>query len=376
MRRFLYFLYENFDADALPPGADNPRSLLNSRIDMVLSAVADRPPYSCLYDELCSEYSEGTVSELISAGIFRRVNEKILFDTPIFLGEDVPLLQSFFKEKAVFLASLLAPHKQKFFAFAETIRNGFSSTRNLYHILCSKIFDGSFFDILSERHVLASSRQRDSGLDYLVILYENCPELNLFSNRLLCSCNRFTDGNRSLESFGDADGNRLDFYRFFRMRETTFPLPQEFQALQNVWSRLYGERFGEFKKDFLLEVQKLAETGSCDLRCMNLLEAFGYANSGKLCVPVFRGKDRLAIQKIEELAESLLAEPVSQILRSFGKIPGLCCCRHGVSPKETANEAYHILFGMLNEEMALQGFVDTPSKKPGEGRYLRAIEIP
>ena len=60
------------------------------------------------------------------------------------------------------------------------------------------------------------------------MIYEACPALQKFSDGMLCSYNRLTDGETSLESFGDADGDRFDLYRCFRLRERG-PLPERFE---------------------------------------------------------------------------------------------------------------------------------------------------
>lgn len=83
----------------------------------------------------------------------------------------------------------------------------------MYHILCGMIFDGSFFDYLNQNKALATSRRHCSGLDYLAVIYEDCAELRSLSNGLLRSYNRLANNICSLQSFGDAQGSRFDFYR-------------------------------------------------------------------------------------------------------------------------------------------------------------------
>lgn len=53
----------------------------------------------------------------------------------------------------------------------------------------------------------------------------------------------------------------------------------------------------------------------------------------------------------------------------------LYCRRHGVPKEEVANEVYHMIFGMLNEELVSRGFVQVPDFHVGEGRYLKSIEL-
>ena len=48
------------------------------------------------------------------------------------------------------------------------------------------------FDYLDENKLVTTSRIHNSGLDYLVILYEDSALLNEYSDMLLCSYNRLT----------------------------------------------------------------------------------------------------------------------------------------------------------------------------------------
>lgn len=49
--------------------------------------------------------------------------------------------------------------------------------------------------------------------------------------------------------------------------------------------------------------------------------------------------------------------------------------RHGANRLEIANEFYHIVFGLINEEVIARRIVEAPQYHPGEGRYLRCIEL-
>lgn len=39
------------------------------------------------------------------------------------------------------------------------------------------------------------------------------------------------------------------------------------------------------------------------------------------------------------------------------------------------NELYHLLFGTVNSELAQRGIVASPTRRPGEGRYFKAMEL-
>ena len=92
----------------------------------------------------------------------------------------------------VILAAELLARKERIADIISRIDNGFPAERNLYHILCAYIFDGLMFDYLDENKLVTTSRIHNSGLDYLVILYEDSALLNEYSDMLLCSYNRLT----------------------------------------------------------------------------------------------------------------------------------------------------------------------------------------
>ena len=176
MKEFEYFLFENFDADSEANNPRNPRNFLGKETDGVLSEIGDQPANSYSYHACCEKYSTGLVRKLISGGVLRENGSGLSFDCPIFLREDAEVLHREIASKASALVDLLEGSLSDIRACCAGIHNGFSVERNLYHILCGMVFDGRFFDSLSNRGVLAASRQHPSGLDYLTVIYENCDE--------------------------------------------------------------------------------------------------------------------------------------------------------------------------------------------------------
>ncbi|HWS30533.1 MAG TPA: hypothetical protein VN512_10555 [Clostridia bacterium] len=72
MRRFQYYLYENFDAERLSTAGGNPRSYQNSKTDGILSEIAGFPPFSCDYNSLCGKYAKREINDLINIGLLRK----------------------------------------------------------------------------------------------------------------------------------------------------------------------------------------------------------------------------------------------------------------------------------------------------------------
>lgn len=116
------------------------------------------------------------------------------------------------------------------------------------------------------------------------------------------------------------------------------------------------------------------QTGRCDPSVAALLERFGYAQDGKICVPVYTGRDLSAAEGLEKIVEETLGELMADILLDLAGSLDITAVRHGVNRLEIANELYHLLFGALNEALVSRGIVAAPPDVPGEGRYFRCIE--
>lgn len=362
MREFAYFLFENFDAEDEAQNPDNPRIFLGKEADHILSQVADGQRAAC---------NTAAVDRLIRGGVLRCEKGKLFFDCPVFLKEDAAVLQDAVQEKVVCLADLIEMRLTEIRASCEKIQNGFSIEQNLYHILCGMIFDGQFFDYLSERGALAVSRVHPSGLDYLTVIYEKCEQLQRLSDGLLCSYNRLVNEKCSLQSFGDSQGNRFDFYRFFRLKEKG-KLEHKFQKAETY----FLEAFGKVDKELLLsQTVHLIQSEGCAPGAMKLLELFGYAEGGTISVPVYKAEHRKYIWEIAAILEEWIGNAVAQTLMDVSASIDITAVRHGVNVLEISNELYHIVFGSINEELALRGIVATPKFVSGEGRYLKCIEV-
>ena len=370
MREFEYFLFENFDADVEAGHENNPRNFLGKKTDAVLSEIAQQPENTCSYDECCHRYGVQLVGQLIDGGVLRRTGMAVVFDCPVFLRKDAAALHAGIAAKAPALANLLERGMPAIRSACAQIDNGFSVEQNLYHILCGMVFDGHFFDYLGDKGALAVSRQHPSGLDYLTVIYEQCNELRKLSDGLLCSYNRLINGKGALQSFGDADGDRFDFYRFFRLLERG-NVSGKFRDVEALL-----DDFGGANKDVLLdEVVSLVQNGQCAPAAAALLERFGYVREGAVCVPVFTTKHQKYIMKIENIVENCLGSAMADTLGSLAESAEITAVRHGVDRLEIANELYHIVFGFLNEELVSRNIVAAPRHIPGEGRYFRCIEV-
>lgn len=371
MREYEYYLFENFDADKEVGNPDNPRNFLGKQTDALLSEVANHLSGDCLYSVCCEKYGSELVHKLRDEGILRQEGKKLYFDCPIFLREDSEVLHKEVSVRAKRMVDLLVQILPQLNSCCEKLNNGFSVQLNLYHILCGMVFDGYLFDYLSSAGALATSRIHNSGLDYLAVIYERCNELQSLSNGLLCSYNRLVNEQCSLQSFGDAQGDRFDFYRLFRLLEKK-NVPEKFLNA-NI---LLGHAVGEADKDALLaQVALLVKTGVCDPSVVKLMEHFGYMQNGTICVPVYTREDRSIIMEIEYLVEECIGSAMADTLMDLANDIDITAVRHGVNRLEIANELYHIVFGSVNEELVARKIVSVPQNLPKEGRYFKCIEL-
>lgn len=108
---------------------------------------------------------------------------------------------------------------------------------------------------------------------------------------------------------------------------------------------------------------------------MDLLELFGYAQNGTICVPVYTPEHKKYIAEIESIIEKCLGNAISDILLELADSMDITAVKHGVDRKEIANELYHIVFGSINEELVARGIIAAPQYIPNEGRYFKCIEV-
>ncbi|MFH1880582.1 MAG: hypothetical protein ABIK64_07285 [Bacillota bacterium] len=371
MRRFHYYLYSNIEPAPIGSGTEDPRLILNTTANGVLSAIIGAPPGECRYGSLCDTYSTALINSFIACGLLRREGESLFLDSTVIVSEDTASLRECFSAGISHMADRLEENKSIFYHAAKQIDNGFLPEVNLYHILCGHVFDGLFFDFLGKNNIVSTSRTHDTGLDYIITVYENAPQLNAISKKLLCSYNRYTDGRRALQSFGDSDGTRIDFYRY-SVQKALGTASASLSAIERSWDLL---NCGDNISILLDEAQRFADTGRCMEPYEQLLTFFGYGRDGKISVPVYRKRHLPTINAIEKLVEKHLYKDMATTLLATAVQSDLLCSQHGVAPREIANELYHVVFGQLNQMLVTRKFVAAPDYHPGEVRYLKSNEL-
>ena len=89
----------------------------------------------------------------------------------------------------------------------------------------------------------------------------------------------------------------------------------------------------------------------------------------EICVPVLinDGYKYLGLKVMDSIID--IIKDIFEKVRLLDITPN----RNEVSKLDTLNEVWHIIFGLINEELVKEGIVETPEYKEGEGRYLKCI---
>lgn len=357
--KFNKYFFENFSMDT-PLDMKNPRYVLSlDGIDSILEKLVVNRPYSLTIEDF--DDAE-LVRSLLYIEVIRQKNGKLGIDVPVFVQNDAKVLKELSKRVANSIATELIAHKEQIFSIAQCIDNGYPVERNLYHILCGYIFDGLMFDYLEENELVTTSCVHASGLDYLVILYEDTSPLNEYSDLLLCSYNRLTINGKGFVSFGDSNGSRKDLYRYRRQNERNLLSEQE---------RAYICHPAE---DLIENFKRVADGYEVDSIYMAIYEYFDYCQNGKIVVPIYNSHSYDVANKLYEFVLGIINEHITDALIAIQNEYRLLAIAHEVKVKDIANEIYHLIFGEVNELLIESGLISSPPYVHGEGRYFKSFE--
>lgn len=245
----------------------------------------------------------------------------------------------------------------------QNIKNLNYTKEELYHILCNGVFDNYAFNYLTKYNLITFHKINPGDRDYIIIGYENNDFVNNYSSKLLCSNNKFKCNKVTFNSFGDADGNRMDFFRYFRMKEmdkTTFKCFDDYMSL-----------IKNNKDELKLRLENVVLNNVDDLETIKLLENIGYMKNGKIIVPILSNKEQ------DLIGENIMNSIKDDLIFIFKKIEKLNITSNfnKVPIKDTLNEVWHIIFGLINEELIKQKIIEEPTFISGQGRYLKCIYI-
>ncbi len=344
----------------------NPRAILNmADTDESLFRLCGSKPGELFVDDIKN------AEELADIGVLRIINGRVYAACPIFVSSDESILRRITCTYAEQIARKIAKHANAYYDIADNFSGSFEPGVHLYHLLCGAVFDGCFFDRLADSGLLTVSKPQKNGMDYLPVIYEDAPSLNNLSAKILCSYNRLTTSAGVFSSFGDADGERNDLFRWYtnvRNGKNTKQTPVDNAIRKHGLRDLTEILAGEFVK------AHYGESIAGEYNAM--LEYFGYLENSRVCVPVYTAvqKERVTVS-LDNLTAELVLEDMKTALAAVSSATELTSVKHGVPAQDIANEVYHLLFGQINEKLVEYGMVASPEYHPGEGRYLKSFEI-
>ena len=353
------YYFENFSVDT-SFDESNPRYVMAmDGVDEVLTKVVKAEPYTLSKEQF---EDQRLVKALLHVDVLQEKRGKLGLAVPVFVEKETTILQELSANVAGSISRLLVDNRDKIDHIICKVQNGYSKERNLYHLLCGSIFDGMIFDFLEENDLVTTSKIHETGLDYLVVLYQQSELLESYSNCLLCSYNRMIQNGSGFVSFGDSDGDRKDFYRYFRLKEL---------------GRLSEEKkaYVAYEPDKLVqEFLHLLEGKVPEKEYVKVFEYFGYVKNGNPCIPVYDKTVDPIVEELYHCVLELIKEPLTEALSKIENRTDLLSVAHGVPVKDIANEIYHLIFGEVNEWMVKESMVAKPEYHEGEGRYLKSFE--
>lgn len=354
--KFKKYYFDNIPANT-PFDFNNPRYVLALEgVDAILEKVINSKPYSLTR----ADFSDlNLVNALLDIDVLCLKNDRIGMAVPFFTDMDSDVLCALSRNAANRIAQELLSHRQQIVRIVDQIDNGYSVERNLFHILGAYLFDGLLFDYLEEKQLVTTSCIHRSGLDYLVLLYEDAASLNEYSDRLLCSYNRLVKNGKGFVSFGDSNGSRKDFYRFMRQGQLNFPTAHGFAASAETLIENY---------------ERLLDGYAVDSAYLEIYEEFGYCKSGESIVPVYDSHAYKIANELYCYVIGIIEMPLLDALKAIQSEKRLLSVAHEVSVQDIANEVYHLIFGEVNELLVESQLMAEPPYSPGEGRYYKSFE--
>ncbi len=371
-----------FDNDLGPFDEYNPRFVMEQKFAKQILSILSKKPGN-FYDKeslkkklkSCdSQDFERAIELLSNVSAVCLTNNKINLGFPFFGARDLKIIKQIinkhlndnFKE----IESGLKDSKQ----ILETYYPNIDVKISLYHLVCGKIFDGQMFDYLEKKQLLKQSFSQQDGRDYMIIGYSNEHLCKALNKNLLCSFNNARFKADSLTSFGNAAGNRLDYFRYFKLRQI---------------NKLYG-KFKKIDKDFhdiseqdivfnsLNEIKNLINNKQNSNIFVKHLKTMRYlTNDLRLNVPVFVNYSAV----LEKIQKSITQNIGPIIIEDFKAVSeqiinsNILCLTHGVEKCQLFNELWHLYFGMLNNLFVKNKTCAKPKKYKGEGSYLKCVYL-
>lgn len=360
----------------------NPRFVMEQKyVKNIIKILADNEPYSISAKKI-ADYLQISEKDILDAiNLLKNVSAikeddfGLALNFPFFTTTDCKLIKKIviksLDESKNFWCTTIQLFSQKLRCLYPNI----DEKTSLYHILCGKVFDGSIFNYLEKRNLLKQSYPKNNGRDFIIIGYENSNYCNKFNSELFCSFNHARSESNSLSSFGNAHGNRFDFFRYFKLREKN----GLFGKFRNIDKYLKNYSNLKITLGSLEIIQQIKHSLPLSKNEFYLtLKNFDYINDNdEIIVPVFDDY----IEKCSEFSEFVFEKIGDFISKSLSEIRDtvvnskISCVKHGVNIDELCNELWHIYFGLLNKFLIYKKIVASPQHFFHQGKYLKCIYL-
>lgn len=389
----IYFFGESGPYDEFNPGYVCSKEF----VPEILYLIAYNEPYSIARDEIIEiikingEEFDNIIESLKRIDAIDIVKNKYKLNFPVFLEEDMPLLDKHFKNIGEVVGNKIINKKDQIYIEMSKLSNynSFPKERLLYHVICDDIFDGTAFDFFEKKNIFSSSKLQPGNRNYIIFGYEDSEGVQNHSNKILCSSNNYSSKSFTFNSFGDSDGIRKDMFRFFRQIEKNLEDATPFNDLNLDYIKIIEqknseivEKCGELVWKSYKNKINYNQLPKIEKDMAKFLVKFEYLSIDEkdntiVCnVPVFQGSDNEIVNEISDIVLNQICDIVKSTFDKFEKEAiELTAIRHKNSMKEIAIELWHQIFGFTNEYLAKIGFVQSPKYVKGEGRYLKSLQI-
>lgn len=360
----------------------------------ILYAIASNPAYSYNANDLSDALEIDVfdllpvVEDLLRIKLISEVEGFFKLEFSCFLDSDLSLIQNKLSHPAFLMASKIETEVENLKPLLSSLKDysNHSVERWLYHIICDSIFDGSAFDYLENKGFFSTKKPQMDQRDYIVYGFQESEAMDQLSKKLLCSSNNFKLDGYTFNSFGDSDGNRVDFFRINK------------QLASNRINEIVNERVRDLyrcfsdkhNKDIALICAKLLEQiinehtvsvsnfSKTEMAYIALLTELCYTQITdqyvKCVVPVFEAEDLDVIQRFSNsIMELIYPEVVTCLNQIINEHLDLSPVRHSISKSEILIELWHQLFGQMNEALINLKIVSNPYYRTGEGRYFNSF---
>ena len=366
----------------------------NQNISEVLYLIGQTVPYALTIDDIvfkldCDKKLLKEHLEIMKS--LSMIDEKegcYSTNFTIIVEEDLKAIDDFSKCIAQKLSDSIVSKQEELNSLCTKLScfEQFDSKELLYHIIGCMILDGSAIDDLANYGYFKNSKAQVDNRDYILFGFEKSDLVDEFSEGILCSCNNYRTDLLSFVSFGDAAGNRNDFFRFERQvikqinqMESSNKTKQSYLNLLQNHHKENGLKCAHLISRMLNGEVHEDQYNKDDDLYLEYLKSFNYIKNNDqkwhIIVPVFLEQDRLVIEAIHKLIMKEVILHLSEDFSTAHKRLDISSVKHGVDVKEILNEMWHQIFGHVNESLVKKGLFKTPDYFEGEGRYLKCIEV-